>query len=72
MNEMYLRNMKGCTDHGCLFQDNSKGMGTNGGCQCEKELRRTVEGRKASTLIRYLRLKLTRLQQEVSEYQEGE
>lgn len=56
MNGLYFPDMKGCTDGSCLFQDNSKGMHTNGGCICEKELRRHPEGLKAVRTIRYLRM----------------
>ena len=48
----------GCHDHNCLFQDNSRGMHTNGGCQCERALMRTPEGRKASLTIRYLQSRI--------------
>lgn len=54
----YIPGMKGCSDHGCIFQDNAKGMHTNGGCRCEKALLRTPEGIKAARTIRYLRMQL--------------
>lgn len=52
---MYRHGMDGCSDGGCIFQDNSNGMHTNGGCQCEKELRRHPQGLKAIQTIHFLR-----------------
>lgn len=57
----YRPGMTGCTDGNCIFQDNSKGMHTNGGCQCEKELRRHPQGFKAIQTINFLRKQLLRL-----------
>jgi hypothetical protein len=53
--ELYMEGMTGCSDGGCIFQDNRRGMHTNGGCNCMKELSRTETGRKAVRLISYLR-----------------
>lgn len=53
--DLYAPGITGCSDHNCIFQNNSKGMHTNGGCNCEKELMRTTNGRKAARTIRYLR-----------------
>lgn len=55
--ETYIEGMEGCNDHDCLFKLNS-GMGANGGCSCEKELRRMPHGLKAIRTIRFLRDKL--------------
>lgn len=44
--ELYRPDVKGCMDGNCIFQDNSVGMHTNGGCSCERELVRTPEGLK--------------------------
>lgn len=52
---MYVPDMAGCCDGGCIFKDNSRGMHTNGGCNCERELCRTEHGRKAIHTIRFLR-----------------
>jgi len=54
----YHPSITGCTDGNCIFQDNSKGMHTNGGCQCEKVLRRHPEGLKAIRTILFLREQL--------------
>lgn len=58
--KLFIPDMKGCSDHNCIFVDNSKGMHTNGGCQCEKDLRRSKEGFQAIRLIRYLRAQIIR------------
>jgi hypothetical protein len=48
-----------CSDGNCLFIKTSEGgMKTNGGCQCEKNLRRTPEGVSAIRTIRILRDRL--------------
>ena len=56
---MYRPNITGCTDGNCIFVDNSKGMHTNGGCQCERELRRHPQGLKAIQTIWFLRNQIT-------------
>jgi len=48
----------GCRDGNCILQDNSEVVHTNGGCQCEKEIRRTSKGLAAIRTIQYLRTKL--------------
>ncbi len=48
----------GCSDGGCLFQNNRGGMHTNGGCQCEKKLQYAPEGVSAIRTIRILRDRL--------------
>ena len=53
--ELFRPELQGCTDVYCLIQDNSKRMHTNGGCQCQRELSRTVEGRNAVKTIKWLR-----------------
>jgi hypothetical protein len=55
---LYRPNMKGCADGNCLFQDNNRGMHTNGGCNCERTLLRCENGFKAVQTIRYLRQQL--------------
>lgn len=50
---LYL-NLVGCHDGNCLINP-PKGMHTNGGCQCEKELRRSPYGLEAIRTIHYLR-----------------
>lgn len=52
---MFHPSISGCTDGGCIFQDNSNGMMTNSGCSCERELMRTEEGRKSARTIQFLR-----------------
>jgi hypothetical protein len=54
---LYLRGITGCTDVNCLFQDNSGKVVTNGGCQCEKNLRYSTSdfGIRAARTIRFLR-----------------
>ena len=56
--DLYIQDMVGCSDGGCIFQDNlsDRRMHTNGGCNCEKELMRIPGGLKAIRLIRHLRL----------------
>jgi hypothetical protein len=58
---MYRPSITGCSDGGCIFQDNSKGMHTNGGCQCERELRRHPQGFKAIQTIHFLRDQLSKI-----------
>lgn len=55
-----MQGITGCSDVNCLFQDNSGSVATNGGCQCEKELRYSSPtlGAKAVRKIRYLRQQL--------------
>lgn len=61
--DLYPAMHPGCTDGACLFRDNSKGMATNGGCNCERDLTRgNPTGREAGRLIRYLRAKLKEVQ----------
>lgn len=55
---LYCPGIKGCSDRNCIFQDNARGMHTNGGCRCEKALLRTAEGVKAARTIRYLRMQM--------------
>ena len=51
----------GCTDHNCIYGPEG-GMGTNGGCRCEKELQRLgPQGIKAARQIRLLRADNKRL-----------
>lgn len=38
---LQIQVMVGCSDHGCIWKQ-PQGMGTNGGCNCEKELRRRL------------------------------
>ena len=57
---MYAPNLSGCSDHNCLFQRKDSGIGTNGGCRCEKALMRSEEGRNAVKTIRYLRKRLAK------------
>lgn len=52
---LYHPEITGCTDGGCIFQDNRVGMHTNGGCQCRKNLMRSPEGKKAVREISWLR-----------------
>ena len=68
---LYSQDMTGCSDVNCLFQDNSENIATNGGCQCEKELRYASSdfGVKAARTIRYLRMQLVLKNQE--EWSEG-
>lgn len=56
--ELYYPTARGCTDHNCILSDNSKGIHTNGGCQCLRELQRTPLGFDAARTIRYLRQQL--------------
>ena len=58
MTYLYRPGIEGCSDHNCIFQDNSRGMHTNGGCRCEKDLLRQSQGRNAASTIRYLRYQL--------------
>lgn len=53
--KLYHPDIPGCSSGDCIFQDNSGGAQTNGGCACSKELARTVEGRKAIREIHWLR-----------------
>jgi len=56
-----MTDLYGCSDHNCIF-GHKGGMGTNGGCSCEKELHRIgVVGRKAARQIRLLRTENERL-----------
>lgn len=57
MNEAhYIPGMQGCSDGGCIFGYKAPGtMVTNGGCSCQRELQRSVQGLKAVQLINYLR-----------------
>lgn len=51
-------NLYGCSDHNCIY-GHKGGMGTNGGCRCEKELHRLGQlGKKAARQIRLLRAEL--------------
>lgn len=54
-NVLYTPIATGCSDGGCLLQDNRKGMHTNGGCQCRRTLNRTSEGKSAVRTIDFLR-----------------
>lgn len=56
--QLYRPNVKGCSAHSCIFQDNSKGMHTNGPCQCATELRRHPHGFDAIQTIHFLRQQL--------------
>lgn len=56
--ELYRPGLTGCTDHGCIIQKR-EGMGTNGGCNCERELQRVKpHGFNAVLTISYLRQQL--------------
>ena len=55
--------ISGCQDHNCIFQDNSIGVHTNGGCRCEAELIRTPNGRKAVATIHYLRALINKIKE---------
>ena len=55
MNKYFAPDGVGCTDGNCIFRDNTKGMHTNAGCSCCKELMRTVPGRDALMLINHLK-----------------
>jgi len=52
MNQFILDRLKesGCSDGNCIF-GNFGGMHTNGGCMCEREIRRQL-GPKKTALIR--------------------
>lgn len=39
--------IEGCSDHGCIF-GHRVGMGTNGGCQCEKLIMRALGPKRTS------------------------
>lgn len=52
---LYTSLATGCSDGGCIFQDNRNGMHTNGGCQCRRALNRTPEGKSAVRTIDFLR-----------------
>jgi len=50
-----MTDLYGCSDHNCIY-GHKGGMGTNGGCSCEKGLLRIEpDGRKAARQIRLLR-----------------
>lgn len=54
--EQYVPDMMGCSDGSCIFEHKPRGtMVTNGGCSCQRELRRTEEGMKAVRTINFLR-----------------
>ena len=57
---LYLQGITGCSDRNCLFQNNHGNVATNGGCQCEKNLRYSTSdfGIRAARTIRYLRQQL--------------
>lgn len=63
----------GCTDHGCIFGHRG-GMGTNGGCQCHKELMRngplTVKAVRQLLLLRRDNARLTAALKEISAFTE--
>lgn len=63
--DLYAIGVKGCSDVGCIFQDNSDGVHTNAGCQCARELLRTPEGIKAVKTIISLRDDLDRKHEEL-------
>ena len=59
-----MTNLYGCSDHNCIY-GHKGGMGTNGGCRCEKELHRLgTQGIKAARQIRLLRTQLEKVQAE--------
>ena len=50
-----MSDLLGCSDHNCIY-GHPGGMGTNGGCGCEKELQRFgPQGIKAARALRRLR-----------------
>lgn len=59
-NKPEVEGLVGCTDHGCLF-GHPGGMGTNGGCECVKELRPTWLRLKVMKNVRLLRAEIRRL-----------
>ena len=62
--ERVMVDLYGCSDHNCIY-GHAGGMGTNGGCRCEKELHRIgPEGIKAARQIRLLRAENERLREE--------
>lgn len=56
--------LTGCSDHNCIIAK-PKGMGTNGGCQCAKELRRSDVGFKVLRKMAWLESKLAAKEAEV-------
>ena len=59
MIEQYIPNMLGCSDGSCIFVKN-RGMVTNGGCSCGRELSRTEVGLKAVRTIQWLRSQINK------------
>jgi len=55
---LYVPNAIGCSDGGCILRDNSKGMHTNGGCNCAKEIMRLRCGIDTVQTIQFLRKQL--------------
>ena len=68
MSELYRPDIQGCSDGNCIFQDNRKGMHTNGGCQCERELRRHPNGFKAVQTIKFLRNQINEMEDDLGYY----
>ena len=66
---MFHPNITGCSDGNCIFQDNSAGMHTNGGCRCERELQRHPQGLKAARTIRLLRAELRKHEPAIAKVQ---
>ena len=58
------KQLPGCTDGGCMY-GHPGGMHTNGGCQCERELRRAKGGLKAVREIRALRARAEKAEREL-------
>jgi len=54
----------GCGDHSCVFGP-PKGMGTNGGCRCLKDIRPTEKRIRVERDIRSLRAALTRAEEDI-------
>lgn len=63
-----LAGIEGCTDHGCIF-GHPGGMGTNGGCACEKEVRSVTVRRRLRKNIQAYQQGIEVLQQQVAALQ---
>ncbi len=50
--------IKGCGDHNCIFENNTTGIHTNGGCGCERELIRHPKGFRSVQTIHFLRAQI--------------
>lgn len=60
-----------CTDNGCIIR-RRRGMGTTGGCRCERELRREMRaghlgGVRAIEIIRAMRDRIEKLESQLSD-----